>query len=69
MDGCDGAFAGHRPFPAELTRKRLGTAAKAPFGVEGSVRGQPMTAMLRREERHFPLVETGFRWVREGPVR
>jgi uncharacterized membrane protein YphA (DoxX/SURF4 family) len=37
--------------------------------LTGSIGGRPMTAVLRREEPHFPLVEIGFSWIREGPVR
>ncbi len=51
---------------ATLRTKRRGPSR---LDVEGSVGGRPVTAVLRREEPKFLLVETGFRWIREAPVR
>ena len=51
---------------ASLRTRRRGPSQ---LDVEGSVGGRPVTAVLRREEPKFLLVDTGFRWVREEPVR
>ena len=58
------------PGPGATPVATLRTRRNRPsrFDVEGSIGGRPVTAVLRREEPRFLLVERGFSWVREVPA-